>query len=121
MKFRGQPSLFPNETSKVMYAASHLDGPPFAWFTPLNERFNRGEIPSEFTSFEAFVDALTVLYGDPYLKQTAERDLRALLQTTSVSWIGLDESRNTGYAVSNGRTKNMNTRIFIHLEAIDEC
>ena len=85
MKFKGQPSLFPNETCKVMYAAAHLDGPLFAWFTPLNERFNRGEIPSEFASFETFVDALTVLYGDPYLKQTAERDLRTLIQTTSVA------------------------------------
>lgn len=87
LKFACQPSMFPNEQTKVMYAGFRLEGPPFAWFTPLNERFNKAEgpIPTELTTFENFAAALTTLYGDPHLGLTAEREIRALRHTTSVA------------------------------------
>ena len=69
MKFSGQPSLFPTEQSKVLYAGSYLEGPPFAWFTPLNERLNSGSAPEELQTFNTFVDALTLLYGEHNLKK----------------------------------------------------
>jgi hypothetical protein len=49
LKFEGQPSMFPTERTKVMYAGSRLEGPPFSWFTPLNERFGKraGSLPQK--------------------------------------------------------------------------
>src|SRR5277367_3605961 len=32
IKFDGQPSRFPNERCKILYAASRLEGPAFSWF-----------------------------------------------------------------------------------------
>ena len=84
MKFSGQPSLFPTESSKVLYAGSYLEGPPFAWFTPLNERLTSGETPEELRTFDTFVEALTVLYGEHNLKETAAEKLLSLEQNNDV-------------------------------------
>jgi hypothetical protein len=87
LKFTGQPSMFPTEHTKVVYAGSRLEGPPFAWFTPLNDRMHKpGETPpTELATFDDFAKALTTLYGDPHLSLTAEREIRALKQLTSVA------------------------------------
>ena len=87
LKFDGQPSMFPTEKTKVLYAGSPLEGPLFSWFTPLNARLSRPNEPTppELASFEDFATALTTLYRDPHLALTAERELRALRQTRSVA------------------------------------
>jgi len=87
LKFVGQPSSFPTETAKIIYVGSRLEGPPFSWFSPLNDRLQdpEGENPPELLSFETLSKNLTTLYGDPHLALTAERKLRALRQTTSVA------------------------------------
>jgi len=43
LKFVGQPSSFPTEATKVIYAGSRLEGPPFSWFSPLNDRLQDPE------------------------------------------------------------------------------
>ncbi|HEY6282825.1 MAG TPA: hypothetical protein VIW22_02770 [Nitrososphaerales archaeon] len=87
LKFSGQPSMFPTEQAKVIYAGSRLEGPPFSWFTPLNNRLNDPEAttPLELATFDAFAKALTTLYGDPHLTLTAEREMRALRHTDTVA------------------------------------
>ena len=87
LKFLGQPSMFSTELAKVMYAGSRLEGPPFAWFSPLSERLHNPDEsnPDELRSFDAFASALTTLYGDPDLSHTAERSICMLRQTTSVA------------------------------------
>ena len=67
LKFAGQPSRFPNESSKVIFAASFLSGPPRTWIQPLVTAYLKEgpELkPEEFTSFEKFVASLKTLYGD---------------------------------------------------------
>lgn len=87
LKFDGQLSMFSTEKTKVLYAGSRLEGPPFAWFTPLNARLSRlNELTlPELASFEDFATALTTLYRDLHLALTAERELRALRRTRSVA------------------------------------
>jgi hypothetical protein len=87
LKFAGQPSSFPTESNKVIYAGSRLEGPPFSWFSPLNDRLQDPERkdPPELASFDALAKALTTLYGDPHLALTAERKIRALRQVTSIA------------------------------------
>ena len=80
LKFDGQLSMFPTEKTKVLYAGSRLEGPPFSWFTPLNARLSRPNEPTppELASFEDFATILTILYRDLYLTLTIERELRTL-------------------------------------------
>ena len=87
LKFDVQSSTFNNERIKVMYAASRLEGPAFAWFSPLNDKLKdvAQMDPPELESFESFSSNLTLLYGDPNLYQNAERKLRRLRQNTTVS------------------------------------
>ena len=40
LNFQASPSSFSDERLKILYAASRLEGPPYAWFHPLNERYN---------------------------------------------------------------------------------
>jgi hypothetical protein len=87
LKFVGQPSSFPTETAKIIYVGSRLEGPPFSWFSPLNDRLQDAteKDPEELLTFDSLAKHLTTLYGDPHLALTAERKLRALKQTTSVA------------------------------------
>ena len=73
MKFAGQPSRFPSEESKILYAGSRLD-PAFSWFQPLLSAWQTEDRPdpTETTTFKAFAAALTALYGDADLEVTAE-------------------------------------------------
>jgi hypothetical protein len=41
--------------------------------------------PPELATFEAFAKALTTLYGDPHLTLTAEREMRSLKHTDTVT------------------------------------
>ena len=103
LKFEGQPSTFPNDRIKIMYAASRLEGPAFAWFTPLNERLNDPAQlgPPELESFDSFADTLKLLYGDPNLHENAERHIRRLRQYTSVSAYIQEFERNRQYVTWN--------------------
>jgi hypothetical protein len=88
IKFEGQPSRFPKEKDKILYAGSRLDGPAFSWFQPLiapNPDGSTKPAPPELASFKVFSDALTLIYGDPNLEATAEREIRRLHQTGSAA------------------------------------
>lgn len=87
LKFMGQPSRYPNENSKILYAGSRLAEPVYSWFQPLLAAASDDNqpMPSEFASFETFAKALTEIYGDPNLEATSERQINALEQTTSVA------------------------------------
>jgi hypothetical protein len=87
LKFSGQSSIFPTEQAKMIYAGSHLEGPPFSWFTPLNNRLNNPEesTPPELTIFEVFAKVLIILYNDPHLALTAEREIHSLKHTDIVT------------------------------------
>lgn len=87
LKFLGQPSRYPDEISKILYAGSRLAEPAYSWFQPLLAAASASDqpTPSEFGSFEAFAKALTEIYGDPNLEATSERQINALEQTTSVA------------------------------------
>ena len=39
MKFHSQPSLFLDEPTKIIYVRACLEGAPFSWFSPLNEKW----------------------------------------------------------------------------------
>jgi len=87
LKFVGQPSSFSTEAAKVIYAGSRLEGPPFSWFSPLNDRLQDLEEkdPEELFTFDSLAKHLTTLYGDSHLALMAERKLRTLKQTMSVA------------------------------------
>ena len=87
LKFNGQPSKFPDEASKVLYAGSYLRGPAFTWFQPLLLAANKEppQIVPEFQSFKTFSKSISAVYGDPDLEASAERRLNVLSQTSSVA------------------------------------
>ena len=91
MKFEGQPSKFQDLRAKMIYAGTRLDGPAFAWFQPLMEKWPVGtssdadSVPTALKSWVAFKKAITDIFGDPNLAATAERELRSLHQMKSVA------------------------------------
>jgi hypothetical protein len=89
LKFEGQPSQFVDDRAKVLYAGTRLEGTPFSWFQPLIKLWPAASpsslAPAEIRSWEAFQESLTSIYGDPNLAATADREIRALKQTGSVS------------------------------------
>ena len=87
IKFDGQPSRFPKEKSKILYAGSRLEGTAFSWFQPLisTSSDTTKPTPPELASFKAFSDALTIIYRDPNLEATAVREIRLLHQTGSAA------------------------------------
>src|SRR5271170_5138118 len=85
LKFKGQPSQFPNERGKILYPGSRLEGPTFIWFQPLIALWpadSTAPPPPELGSFKKFSEALTSVYRDPKLQATTERKIRQLHQTT---------------------------------------
>jgi Ty3 transposon capsid-like protein len=72
--FATQPSRYSTETSKVMYAGSHLTDIAYEWFHP------QASIPNypNFATFKLFSQALESMFGDPDAVATAERRLRRL-------------------------------------------
>jgi RNase H-like domain found in reverse transcriptase/Reverse transcriptase (RNA-dependent DNA polymerase)/Integrase zinc binding domain/Ty3 transposon capsid-like protein/Chromo (CHRromatin Organisation MOdifier) domain len=77
----GQPSRYPNERSKVMFAASFLRGSAFSWFQPF---LSMNQTPV-LDDFELFIKRLEETYGDPDEIANAERRLCVLRQTNSAS------------------------------------
>ena len=88
LKFKGQPSQFPNKRSKILYSGSRLEGPAFIWFQPLIALWpadSTAPPPPELGLFKKFSETLTSVYGDPNLQATVELEIRRLHQTTSAA------------------------------------
>lgn len=88
-----QPTRFLSEEAKVIYAGSFLRDTAFLWFQP----YVTAEIkPGFMTNFTEFTKELQRTFGDPDEVATAERQLYALKQKSSVSAYLADFTR---YAV----------------------
>lgn len=77
----GNPESFPNDESKVLFAATYLRGRAFSWLEP---RMLKGQDPMLF-DFELFCRELQRNLGDPDQAATMARRLKALRQTTSAT------------------------------------
>src|SRR5215467_10877636 len=80
--FLWRPSRFTTDRHKIAFVVSHLRGAAFAWFRTLSRK---GPHSPELVDFEKFTEALDLAYGDPEQAATADSQLRALRQTTSVN------------------------------------
>jgi hypothetical protein len=91
-----------SELEKIVFAASYLGGAPADWWDTLFQQYEESQAkgidpPSEFTSFAAFAQSLTMSYGDPDLKGTMERRLYTLRQTSSVANYAAEFQLIAGY------------------------
>jgi hypothetical protein len=77
----GNPSLFPNEQSKVTFAASYLRGQAFKWFEPHLLK----PLDPLLHSFTLFQEELLRNLGDPDKERTVTRQIRSLTQTSSAA------------------------------------
>lgn len=77
-----QPSRFPTENSKVLYAGSFLRDTAFLWFQPF---VTKDPSPDFFNNFKLFCKELHTMFGDPDQVATAERHLYNLRQKGSAS------------------------------------
>lgn len=78
----GNPSRFPTELSKILYAASYMRGPAFSWIQPHVENLTKGVMDS----FTQFSFSLLNQFGEKDEKSYSERCLYELKQTKSVSF-----------------------------------
>lgn len=97
LKFLGQPSRFPTENAKVTFAASFLRDVAFSWVKPLLSIENC----SELESFKNFSEALQNTFGDPDIRATSERQIRALTQTGSAANYATEFRRISAYILWN--------------------
>ncbi len=72
MVFILQPSRFPNEATKVMYAASFMDGMAFEWIQPYINNIGTAKEDPIATNFEQFTAAIRRMFGDVTLLSDAE-------------------------------------------------
>lgn len=77
---------FVSENTKVYFAASLLREAAFDWFEPFLRRANEIPAPEILNNFKKFCTEIEHSFGDLDSKATAERKLRSLVQTTSVSF-----------------------------------
>jgi hypothetical protein len=101
-KFMVEEYNFTSEFKKVVFAGSYLGGSPADWWDTLFQKYEESQAkgidpPSEFTSFAAFAQSLTMSYGDPDLKGTMERRLYNLRQTSSVANYAAEFQLIAGY------------------------
>jgi hypothetical protein len=80
--FMLQPSRFPDEQTKVLYAASFLRESAFSWIQPYLEQ---RPPPAMLSDFELYVAELKRVFGDPDEQATSERQLTNLKQTGSAA------------------------------------
>ena len=106
--FLSQPELFTTEAKKVLFASGYLDGAAYNWFQPLLDLYalavaedRLSDIPIQFTSFAEYTKALEDTFGDPDLVRSKERELRNLVQTTSVATYTSDFNRIKGFVKWN--------------------
>jgi hypothetical protein len=72
MVFALQPSRFPNEITKVMYAASFLDGMAFEWIQPFINNIGTTMEDPTATNFEQFTASIRRMFGNVTLLSDAE-------------------------------------------------
>jgi hypothetical protein len=77
LHFLAAPHLFPDDFSKILFAATYLRGPAFSWLEPHLLRENDPIVESWAAFQKAFLEAL----GDPDRERTVTRSLQALTQT----------------------------------------
>jgi hypothetical protein len=80
--FKLQPSRYPSDTAKVQYAVSFLRGTAFDWAQP---HLEMDAPPAWLEDFSLFSAEINSMFGDPDILVTAERNLRCLRQTGTVS------------------------------------
>src|SRR5579859_3000918 len=91
MKFEGNLSKFVDLRTKLLYVGTRLEGTTFTWFQPLmkkwtsNLRVEHTDVPPELKLWKAFSDAITEVLGDLNFAVTAEREIVALRQHSSVA------------------------------------
>lgn len=77
----GNPTLFPDDTTKVTFAVSYLRGPAFKWYEPHLHR----EIDPIRHNFDLFVNELIKNLGDPDRLRNLTKELQNLRQTGSAA------------------------------------
>lgn len=82
MVLAANPSRFPDETSKILYASSFMRGSAFVWLQPFIEK---SSVHPFLQNFEKFSDAILNQFGDTDAEIDAERNIYMLKQTSSVS------------------------------------
>ena len=97
-----QPSRYPMEKTKVLYAGSFLRGTALLWFQPYVSRTPEDPIMNDF---ESFCKKLKELFGDPNEKATAERNLYALKQKGSATSYLADFQRHAVLVEWNDQAK----------------
>jgi hypothetical protein len=81
LHFLATPHLFPSDKSKILFAATYLRGPAFAWFEP-HLLVDHDPLVQSWDAFqEAFLNSL----GDPDRERTVTRELQTLVQTSSAA------------------------------------
>jgi hypothetical protein len=81
LHFLASPHLFPDDYSKILFAATYLRGPAFSWLEPHLLRENDPIVGSWPAFQKAFLEAL----GDPDRERTVTRSLQTLIQTGSAA------------------------------------
>jgi hypothetical protein len=81
LHFLAAPHLFPDDFSKILFAATYLRGPAFSWLEPHLLRKNDPIVGSWSAFQKAFLEAL----GDPDRERTVTRSLQTLIQTGSAA------------------------------------
>ena len=79
---------FPDEKTKLLFAASLLRGPAFDWFRPYEQSLSTGLTHSgslSINKIEDFYEQINTTFGDPDESLTAATRIYKLSQTTSVA------------------------------------
>lgn len=79
MAFRLDPRAFRNDTTCILYAGSHLDGPALNWFESM-QTFNPDA--EALTKWEEFSKALQQEFGEPFPHFAAQHRLYRLKMTS---------------------------------------
>lgn len=83
-----RPQEFPDEKTKLLFAASLLRGPAFDWFRPYEQSLSTGLTHSgslSINTIEDFYEQINNTFGDPDESLTAATRIYKLSQTTSVA------------------------------------
>ena len=122
MVMAANPSCYPSEKSKILYAASYLRGPAFAWAQP----YLQGDHTAGFNTFESFANSLLSHFGEKDEILTAERDIYLLKQTSSVSLYATEFTKLSGFLKWNDAAlcsqfyRNLKPKIKDELSTLDK-
>lgn len=79
------PGAFPTQMSKIDFVVSYLKDSAFTWAQPHLDKRNSPEAHEMFASFDTFCRTLLENLGEPDLRASNNRRLRALRQTGSAA------------------------------------